>query len=119
MRYTITSSRTGLVVAGDAVLASSPIARMKGLLGRSSLPRDEAIVLRPASSIHTLFMRFGLDVIYLDREDRVVKLVRDLAPFRFSAARGARSVIEMAAGATPNLDVEPGDRLVFTPREPA
>jgi uncharacterized membrane protein (UPF0127 family) len=117
MRYEITHSRTGAVVAGNAVLADSPLSRMKGLLGRRSMPAGEAIILRPASSIHTLFMRFALDVIYLDREDTVVKVVPDLVPWRFSAAPGARTVIEMAAGATKGLGIESGDRLVLSPLE--
>jgi uncharacterized membrane protein (UPF0127 family) len=117
MRYTITHSRTGAVVAADAVLADSPLSRMKGLLGRRSMPANEAIILRPASSIHTLFMRFALDVIYLDREDTVVKVVPDLVPWRFSAASGGHTVIEMAAGATKGLGIEAGDRLVLTPLE--
>jgi hypothetical protein len=114
MRYVITNERTGEVVSGNAVLAANPLTRMKGLLGRSSMPSSEAIILRPASSIHTLFMRFGLDIIYVDRENQILKVVRDLAPFRFSSARGAMSVIEMAAGATGGHDLRAGDRLLFS-----
>jgi len=111
MRYEIKNTRTGEVIAGEAVLASSPWARMRGLLGRASLPPGEAIILRPASSIHTAFMRFAIDVIFLDGEDRVLKVVRDLAPFRLSAARRSRSVIELAGGATRDADLQPGDAL--------
>jgi uncharacterized membrane protein (UPF0127 family) len=111
MRYEIKNTRTGQVVAADAFLAASPWARMRGLLGRASLPTGEAIILRPASSIHTAFMRFAIDVVFLDKDDRVLKVVRDLAPFRLSAARHARSVIEMAGGALKDVDLQAGDAL--------
>ena len=115
MDYLITNSRTGQVVANPAVLASSPLMRMKGLLGRASMPVNEAIILRPASSIHTLFMRFALDVIYLDRDDKILKLVPNLVPFRFSAASKGHTVLEMASGATSALDLQPGDQLLMAP----
>ena len=74
MQYRITNARTGQVVAGRAELAQSPLKRMKGLLGKKGLAPDEAIILRPASSIHTVFMRFAIDVIYVDRDNKVVKV---------------------------------------------
>lgn len=111
MHQRIVNSRTGETVADNAVLANNPLTRMRGLLGRKSLPAGEAIILRPASSIHTVFMLFAIDVIYLDRDDTVVKIVPRLAPFRFSAASGARSVIEMAAGGLSGVDLKVGDRL--------
>ena len=114
MQYALKNERTGETVAGKAVLASSPLTRMKGLLGRKTLPRDEAIILRPASSIHTHFMRFALDVIYLDSEGEILKIVPNLVPFRFSAARRAHTVIEMVAGALSDKDLRVGDRLLFT-----
>ena len=115
MDYVITNGRTGQVVAEKAVLASSPLMRMKGLLGRASMPPSEAIILRPASSIHTLFMRFALDVLYLDREDRIVKVVPNLVPYRFSAAKKAHTVLEMTSGATAGMDLQPGDQLLIVP----
>jgi uncharacterized membrane protein (UPF0127 family) len=111
MAYRITNARTGEVVSDNATMASSPLRRMRGLLGRASLPGKEAIILRPGSSIHMLFMRFAIDVIYIDRNDRVVKVVRGLKPWRFSAARGAHSTIEMMTGATDGVSLEPGDQL--------
>ena len=115
MDYEITNSRTGQVVAARAKMASAPLTRMKGLLGRRSMAPGEAIILRPAGSIHTLFMLFALDVVYLDSDDRVVKVVPDLVPWRFSAARKAHTTVEMAAGATAGMDLAPGDQLSFKP----
>ena len=113
MHYTITNARTQEVISEDAVFASTPLSRMKGLLGRGSMRPHEAMILQPASSIHTVFMRFSLDVAYLDRENRIVKVVRDLVPFRFSFARRSRTVIEMAGGTFSDLELEPGDELVI------
>ena len=73
----------------------------------------EALILRPASSIHTWFMRFALDIIYLDKESRIVKVVRNLVPFRFSSAGKTVTVIEMAGGATAKLGLEQGDELIL------
>jgi len=114
MQYRIANSRTGQIVAEHAELAQSPLKRMKGLLGKKGLAPDEAIILRPASSIHTVFMRFAIDVIYIDRDNKVVKVVRDLVPYRFSAAKGAKTVIEMMTGATTTTDLQPGDQLTMT-----
>lgn len=82
---------------------------MRGLLGRRSLAADEGLLIRPAGSIHMLFMRFAIDAVFCDRDLRVVAIRRDLRPWRFAAAKGARTVVELAAGAASALSV--GDRL--------
>jgi uncharacterized membrane protein (UPF0127 family) len=88
--------------------------RMVGLLGRRSLAEDEGLLLTPCSSIHTFFMRFPIDSLYLDREHVVVKAVKDLRPFRVSACvRGARSILELPAGAIEASGTQVGDRLAF------
>ncbi len=115
MRYKITNERTGQLVSADVNLANNPFSRMKGLLGRGSLRSGEAIILKPASSIHTAFMRFSIDVVFLNRDDEVVHLKPDLAPFRLGAAVGARSVIEMPAGRLSEIDLQVGDRLEIGP----
>ena len=82
---------------------------MRGLLGRSSLDADEGLLLRPASSIHTAFMRFPIDAVFLDRDLVVVGVARELPPWRAAARRGARAVLELTAGAAAH--VNQGDRL--------
>jgi len=88
---------------------------MRGLLGRRSLASGSGLRFEPASSLHMMFMLFAIDVVYVDREERVVKLVSDLKPWRFSAARGARSAYELPAGTIAALDIEVGDELVMEP----
>ena len=92
-------------------VADRPLARMRGLLGRNELPPGEGVLLRPAASVHTWFMRFPIDVVFLDRDLRVTKVVERLAPWRVASARGARAVLELQAGECDRRGVRPGDRL--------
>jgi uncharacterized membrane protein (UPF0127 family) len=101
----------GTVVCARCELAATPLRRMRGLLGRRSLEPGEGMLFRPAGSVHTFFMRFPIDVVLCDRELRVLKVARELAPWRSVGARGAKVVVELAAGAA--RGVEPGDQLVF------
>jgi uncharacterized membrane protein (UPF0127 family) len=101
----------GSPVCDRCVLATRPLARMRGLLGRRSLPDGEGILLSPASSVHTAFMRFPIDVVFLDRELVVLDVVRALPPWRTAARRGARRVLELAAGECDRRGLRPGDRL--------
>jgi uncharacterized membrane protein (UPF0127 family) len=109
MKYATIRTESGAAVCERCALAVHPFARMKGLLGRDALEPGEGILLRPAGSIHMLFMRFPIDAIFCDRELVVIDVARDLAPWKFAARRGARQVIEVAAGAA--AGVSPGDRL--------
>jgi uncharacterized membrane protein (UPF0127 family) len=111
MRFLVVTRAGGEVVCERCVDARSPIARMKGLLGRRYLPPGEGILLRPASSIHTAFMRFPIDAVFLDGEGTVLKVERDLPAWRMSARRGSKSVLELSAGEAERRGVEVGDRL--------
>lgn len=90
-------------------LASTPLSRLLGLLGRSPSPTPLLIV--PARSIHTFGMRRPIDVVFLDADLRVVKVVPRLRPNRLATARRAVAVLELVAGAT---TLRPGDRLALT-----
>ncbi len=104
-------------------MADTPAARSRGLLGRDSLPANAGLWIVPCAvlgvaSIHMFFMAFPIDVIYLDRKQRVVKLVENLKPWRLSAAWRAHSVVELPAGALAGLDVRTGDTLEVRDDEP-
>jgi uncharacterized protein len=101
------------VVCEHCVVAATPWRRFKGLLGRSSMHDGEGLWIQRSSSIHMFFMRFPIDVVFLDGNLQVRKVVRDLKPWRIAAARGAKSVVELPAGAAERLDVKPGDRLAL------
>src|SRR5437870_12561169 len=101
----------GTVVRERCLLAETPLARLRGLLGRSGLSSGEGLLLRPAGSIHTAFMRFTIDAVFLDAADRVVKVASMLRPWRTAACRGARSVLELPAGEATRRGRRPGVSL--------
>jgi uncharacterized membrane protein (UPF0127 family) len=106
----------GTVVAANIRLADNLWTRFWGLMGRRALPAGEALHIQPCSSVHTFFMRFAMDAIFLDKEARVVRVVPDMKPFRAAVGgKGAHSVIEMVAGAAALTGVEAGDTLIFRP----
>ena len=101
----------GSTVCERCVLADTALMRMKGLLGRAALQGEEGILLRPASSVHTAFMRFPIDVIFLDKENRIAKIAPNLRPWRTAAARHGETVIELAAGGAERRNLKVGDRI--------
>ena len=101
----------GRIVCERVIVADRAHRRMRGLLGRKYLRQGEGMVLRPGWSIHTAFMRFPIDAVFLDRSDRVVKVASDLRPWRIAACRGARTVLELGAGEAARRGLRPGVSL--------
>ena len=93
------------------MVADSIRARTKGLLGRHSLEPGEGLLLRPANSVHTAFMRFAIDVVFLDKELQVLDVVEAVPPWRVKARRGARAVLELGAGEAARQGIAAGDSL--------
>lgn len=119
----MTRTRTKLIVnltRGNAVcvgeIADRTLPRMRGLMGRRALPAGEGLLLRPAPSIHTAFMRFPIDALFLDRDLRVLAVVERLRPWRMASKRGARAVLELSAGESSRRGVHVGDRLQLRER---
>jgi uncharacterized protein len=106
----------GNVVCERCVVADTAFRRLRGLLGRRKLSPGDGIVLRPGWSIHTAFLLFPIDVAFVDADQVVVKVVRNLKPFRASLCRGARDVVELAAGEAERRGLNPGDRLAWAAR---
>ena len=86
-------------------------ARSKGLLGRSGLAPGEGLLITKTSSIHTFFMRFAMDAVYLDKSLRVRAVVPAIAPYRISWRLGAKSVLELAAGEAARVGIREGSQL--------
>lgn len=103
------NARTGNVVANDIELADTRETRRKGLLGRPSLDVSAALILRPCFSVHTAFMKFSIDVVFVNREGVVVRVARNLVPWRIAGALSAHAVVELSAGGA--ADIQVGDRL--------
>jgi uncharacterized protein len=95
-----------------ARVADTPVARMVGLLGRRGLARGDGLVLQPCRSVHTWFMRFAIDVLFLDRDLVALRAVDTLRPFRLaSGGRRARLAIELPAGTLRAAGVAAGQRI--------
>jgi uncharacterized protein len=103
-------SRNQLICA-DLTVADDLATRVRGLLGRRALRTGEGLLLTPAPSIHTAFMRFPIDVVFVDADLSVVKLVQSMRPWRVAAARRARSALELEAGAIAAAGIRVGDCL--------
>jgi uncharacterized membrane protein (UPF0127 family) len=91
--------------------ASNAWERLRGLLGRRPLAPDEALLLERCNSVHTFGMGYPIDLAFLDRDGRVLRVVPRVRPLRIAARLGARATLEMAAGAAEALGVRPGARL--------
>lgn len=89
--------------------------RMKGLLGRNGLDEGEAIWIRPCNSIHMFFMKFAIDAVFLDKENRIVRLYEPIRPWAATPIIwAAHSVVEMRAGDASRYGLQKGKRLSFS-----
>jgi uncharacterized protein len=98
-------------IADKAEIARSGAKRSKGLLGRKGLEPGEGMWIIPCEAIHTFFMQFPIDLIYLDREHCVRKVRSDVPSWRLSACLSAHSVIELPAGTIRETYTQEGDIL--------
>jgi uncharacterized membrane protein (UPF0127 family) len=103
----------GAVVCERCTIATTPVRRMRGLLGRSGLAPGDGLLIRPAGSIHTFFMRFPIDAVFLDRDLGVRKVAAAVKPWRLVFARRAHSVLELPAGEADRRGLAAGQRLVL------
>ena len=108
----IANETRGTQLADRAFEARGHWDRLVGLLSRSSLEPGEALHLDPCTSVHTAFMRFAIDVVFLDGDRQVLKLSPNLRPFRMSGMlRGSGSVIELPTGVIDSTGTVVGDQL--------
>jgi uncharacterized protein len=109
----------GRIVCERCFVADRAHRRMRGLLGRRRLNPGQGMVLRPAFAIHTHFMHFPIDVVFLDSDQVVIAIERNLRPWRTASCRGAREVVELAAGECDRRGLEVGDRVAWASRSAA
>jgi uncharacterized membrane protein (UPF0127 family) len=107
----LVNTRTGEAIADLVEVAATRRARNRGLLGRQHLDPRAALMLKPCGAIHTAFMRFAIDVVFLDGDGRMLRVARRLKPWRLALDVRARAVIELAAGRVEDTDLRRGDRL--------
>lgn len=111
--YAFNISRQSFINLGVSA-ADTPLARLRGLLGRHKLRSDEAVWVVPSRGIHTFGLLFQIDVIYLDSECRVVHLIENLGPLRIGPIRlRCDSVLELPAGSIYNSGTQVGDQLLI------
>lgn len=111
----VMNASKNIVLVDNCRTADTFISRFLGLMGKPCLPSDSGLVITPCNSIHMFFMRFPLDVVFVDRNNTVVSLVENIKPWRVSGiAKKARSAIELTSGTIKRTQTEIGDKLEFT-----
>lgn len=115
--FQVTNRTRNTVLATRLTLADTPQTRDKGLLGRDSLAPGEGLWIIPCQAIHMFFMRFSIDLVYIDRQKRVRKVKSNIAPWRISACLTAHSVLELPAGIIRETGTRRGDLVEIASSE--
>jgi uncharacterized membrane protein (UPF0127 family) len=113
MLIRVRNETRGTIVATAAEVADTGRKRRVGLLKKEKLERGEGLWITPCESVHTFFMRFAIDLVYLDRTKRVRKVRHAVPPWRLSGCLAAYSVLELPSGAAAESGTQPRDQLVF------
>lgn len=105
--------KTGKIIADKLEMNDTYFSRLIGLLGRKGLENGQGIVLKPCNSIHTCFMRFSIDAVFISKDFKVLKIVKNMKAWKFSPiVLKSLYTLEVAAGTIQDLDV--GDEIKFT-----
>ena len=116
-RLTVTNLTRGTVLATCLEVADSGPKRSKGLLGRKALAAGGGLWIIPCESVHTFFMQFSIDLVYLDRTNTIRKIRHSVPPWRLSACLTAHSILELPSGTIRNTRTQPGDKLELKPTD--
>lgn len=104
--------RNGKELSNNVTVANSLFKRMKGLLGKSGMSAGEALWIKPCMSVHTFFMRFPIDVVFLSNKNQVAAIIGNLHPNRITRLYPeAMSVLELPAGTIEVTDTGLGDEI--------
>jgi uncharacterized membrane protein (UPF0127 family) len=107
------NGRNGWLVARHLTTAFDSRSRRQGLLGQDAMPPSAALVIGPCNAVHTCFMRFAIDVIFIDRTGRVVRVAHAVKPWRIQISPRAFVAVELPAGTARRADVRTADRLML------
>jgi uncharacterized protein len=113
MKLHIRNATRNTVLATAADVADTSAKRRIGLLKHKSLEPGQGLWITPCESVHTFFMKFAIDLVYLDRNKKVRKVRHAVPPWRLSACLAAHSILELPAGAAAGSQTQPGDQLAF------
>jgi uncharacterized membrane protein (UPF0127 family) len=108
--WVLVNADTGTRLVSRVTAAVDSTSRNRGLLGRDGLD-DEALVIAPCNAVHTFFMKFAIDVLFVDKSGKIVKLAPAVRPWRLAGALRGFATIEMAAGTAERTATRPGHRL--------
>jgi uncharacterized membrane protein (UPF0127 family) len=112
--FSVRNADRGTVLATRARLASSFVSRFFGLMGRKRVDEGGGLLLTRSASIHSFFMRFRFDAVFIGKDDRVVKTVPAMRQWWVAfGGKGARDVLELPAGVAAATGTQPGDLLVY------
>ena len=111
MKIVVRNQTRQTVLADAAEVADTSEKRRTGLLKHDRLDPGQGLWIVPCESVHSFFMKFTIDVLYLDRQHKVKKLRPEMVPWRASACLTAHSVLELPAGTIARTGTQPGDQL--------
>ena len=113
MTIRVLNQTRNTILATAADVADTSAKRRTGLLKKDKLVPGEGLWIAPCESVHTFFMKFAIDLVYLDKKKRVCKVRHSVPPWRLSACFTAHSVLEVPAGTIAQTGTRPGDQLTF------
>ena len=115
--FELRDADVGRVLVPFLEIAADSASRKKGLLGRDGLPAGAGLVIAPTNAVHTFFMRFAIDIVFVARDGRVLKVRQAVPRRRVAAAWGGYAVVELAAGGARVAGIEVGRRVAVQKRE--
>ena len=108
------SDNSTIVIAQEVYLASDLFKRLFGLLAFKPLKESEGLLIKDCRSIHTMWMKYSIDAVFIDKKGKATAVYEDLAPFRFSPyIKDACSVLELKAGSAGRASIKIGDIISF------
>src|SRR5579863_3918709 len=113
MKYRLRNLTRGTVLGDGLDLADTSEKRTTGLLKHTGLRPGEGLWIVPCEGVHTFFMKFAIDLVYIDRKHVVRKAVPNVAPWRLSMCLPAHSIVELPAGTIDPSATRKGDQLAF------
>ena len=113
--FSLVNDRTGVPIVTNLEIAVDSSARRKGLLGRDHLADTTGIVIAPTNAVHTFFMRFPIDIVFVTQAGRVVKVRNGVPARRIAIALRAFAVVELAAGRAARQGLCAGDIVSVRP----
>ncbi len=107
------NAQTNQIIADDLEMKDTYLGRLVGLLGKKGLNKGQGIVLKPCAQIHTCFMRFAIDAVFISKDFKVLKIIKNMGSWHFSPiVLKSLYTLEVAAGEI--KDLNEGDYIKFT-----